>query len=160
MVWRRGFLGGLLGLSLLSAQAELITARDLQGAARQAAAAGLPLVVMFSHNDCPYCELVERYYLGPLASDPAPDQQALFRIVRGDDTRLMDLAGQSLSHAEFSAREGVRLVPTVRFYSAAGQQVAEELVGVGVEDFYLAYLIARLAQARAAVQAPPRASAR
>ena len=131
----------------------LPVARDLDSDAEQATARGVPIVVMFSSDECPYCDLIARYYLAPLAADPATAGTAVIRMIKDDATPLVDFTGKRTNHAEFSARQGVRLVPTLRFFSAAGERLAEDLVGVGLEDYYLAYLQQRLDQAQAAMPA-------
>lgn len=134
------------------ADAQLLpVARDLDSDAKQAGARGVPVVIMFSSDECPYCDLIARYYLGPLAADPASADTAVIRMVKDDATPLVDFAGSRTNHAEFSARQGVRLVPTLRFFSGTGERLAEDLVGVGVEDYYLAYVQQRLDQAQAAM---------
>ena len=40
---------------------------------------------------------------------------------------------------------------TLRFFSSSGEVLADDLVGVGVEDYYLAYLDQRLEQAQSAL---------
>jgi thioredoxin-related protein len=145
--------GVMLAISVLDiARAELLPiAHDLDSDAAQAAAREVPIVIMFSSDECPYCDLIARYYLGPLAADPATAERAVIRMVKDDATPIVDFAGVRMSHAEFSARQGVQLVPTLRFFSSAGERLADDLVGVGVEDFYLAYLYQRLDQAHTAL---------
>ena len=151
-----------LGVTLLVlvsgfVRADLLpVARNLDADAAQAAAREVPIVVMFSSDECPYCDLIARYYLGPLAADPASGERAMIRMVKNDATPIVDFTGAHTSHAEFAARQGVRLVPTLRFFSSSGERLADDLVGVGLEDFYLAYLDQRLDQARSALGLPGR----
>lgn len=145
--------GVMLAISVLgTAHAELLpVAQDLDSDAAEAAARRVPIIIMFSSDECPYCDLIARYYLGPLAVDPATAELAVIRMVKDDATTIVDFAGARMSHAEFSSRQGVQLVPTLRFFSSAGERLVDDLVGVGVEDFYLAYLYQRLDQAHAAL---------
>ena len=59
------------------------------------------------------------------------------------------VAGKKITHAEFSRRYQVRLVPVVFFFGPNGTQLTEPLVGSMIPDFYGAYFDAALLKARA-----------
>jgi len=122
-------------------------ARDLAREARDARRAGAPLVVLYTQPDCEYCERAKRDYLEPLLADHA----AALRIVEVDVTsraRLSDFSGRSVSQADFARAQQVHVLPTLDFYGPGGERLAQPLVGLTVPDFYLAYLDARLDDAR------------
>ncbi|HXZ92706.1 MAG TPA: thioredoxin fold domain-containing protein [Burkholderiales bacterium] len=122
-------------------------ARDLARAASDAQRAGAPLVVLYTQPDCVYCERAKRDYLEPLLADHA----AAPRIVEVDvtsDAQLTDFSGRSVSQAAFARAQRVRILPTLDFYGPGGERLAQPLVGLTVPDFYLAYVDARLDDAR------------
>ena len=122
-------------------------ARDLAREARDAHRAGGPLVVLYTQPDCVYCERAKRDYLEPLLADRA----AAPRIVEVDVTshaRLTDFSGRGVSQADFAHAQQVHVLPTLGFYGPDGERLAQPLVGLTVPDFYLAYLDARLDDAR------------
>lgn len=136
-------------------------ARDLAREARDAHGEGLPLVVFYTQPDCVYCERARRDYLQPLIAEPGA--RLRLRVVEVDVTSqapLADFAGRRLSQADFARAQGVRIVPTLGFYGPGGARLVEPLVGLTVPDFYLAYLDARLDDARkhlapAVISRPP-----
>ncbi len=116
-------------------------AEDLAADGRRAATAKTPIVVMFSADHCPYCEVVRRDYIEPLPQHPQYGQRVIVRVVTIDsDYRLIDFSGARTTHTHFAFEEGVSLVPTVRFYGVNGERLAADLVGALLPDFYLHYL--------------------
>ncbi len=125
---------------------ELRYAGDLGREARDAAAQGKVLVVLFGTASCPWCAKVRRNYLAPLTRNPA----AAIVIVEIDPEvtlPLNDFAGRATDHRSFARSERVRLVPTLVIYGPNGEQLAQPLVGMSSDDFYGAYLEERLAEA-------------
>jgi len=129
-------------------QAQELLARDLQKDAAVSARDQRPLVLMFRSENCPYCRIVSRYLL-PLADDPEWRDKILLRVVDIDSNQaLVDVNGKQVTHSGFARAEGVAFVPVVRFAGPAGQRLAPDLVGLGLEDFYLSYLTAAIDKAR------------
>jgi len=136
-------------------------AHDLAREARDAQSDGLPLVVFYTQPDCVYCERARRDYLQPLIAETAARPR--LRIVEVDVTSralIADFGSRRLSGAEFARAQRVRIVPTLGFYGPGGARLVEPLVGLTVPDYYLAYLEARLDDARkhlapAVISRPP-----
>ena len=144
-------------LSQTAAAQSIGMAHDLARAAREAAAARVPLLVFFSQPGCPYCDLARRDYLGPMNADPA--SRAMQRMVEVDitsDSALIDFSGRATTHHDFARAERVRFVPVVKFLGARGEPLAPALVGLTVPGFYQTYLDRRIEQARARLAAPAR----
>jgi len=118
---------------------ELAEAGDLAADLRLAASRGVPLVVLYSRDDCSWCARVRREYLGPMARDPATP--AVIRELHMDRaTPLIDFAGRRTTSADFSASVKARFAPTVMFHGPDGRPLAEAIVGFRLADFYGAYL--------------------
>jgi thioredoxin-related protein len=133
------------------AQSTLPEATDLAADARLAAARGVPLVVLYSRDDCSWCEKVRREHLGPLARDPAAP--AVIRELHIDRaTPLLDFGGRRTTSADFSKQMQARLAPTVMFHGPDGAQLAESIVGFRLADFYAAYLERAIDEARTRLQ--------
>ncbi|MFT3757425.1 hypothetical protein [Thauera sp.] len=97
----------------------------------------MPMVVLYSQADCSYCNTA-RHYLVPMS---AGGRRALFRQIDMDtDAPLVDFAGQASTHRKVAAAQGVRFAPTVRFFDADGRVLGDDVVGIGVEDFYAQYI--------------------
>jgi thioredoxin-related protein len=127
---------------------ELRYASDLAQEARDAAAQGKVLVVLYGTASCPWCAKVRRNYLAPLTRNADAASRMVITEIDPDVTLpLNDFAGRATNHRSFARAERVRLVPTIVIYGPAGEQLAEPLVGMSSEDFYGAYLEERLAAA-------------
>lgn len=131
----------------------LTEAGDLAADARLAAAKGVPLVLLYSRDDCSWCEKVKREHLGPLSRDPAAP--ALVRELHMDrPTPLVDFAGRRTTSADFSKQMQARFAPTVMFHGGKGEQLAEAIVGFRLADFYAAYLERAIQESRTRLKAP------
>jgi thioredoxin-related protein len=124
----------------------LPTPASLRAAAQSAWARGEPLVVMTTLAGCPYCDLVRQHHLLPMVK--AGEVVAVQVDVRDRRTLLQGFQGESASPAELVASWKAKFAPTVLFFGARGEELAERLEGVAVPDFYGEYLAARLEQAR------------
>lgn len=143
---------------LVSAQAGAETtlpkARDLAAEAAAAAAAGKAYLVFFSETGCMWCERARREYLLPMATDEKMRAKLVLRQVDVDSEVLMkNFSGKTVSHRSFAHAQGVRLYPTVAFYSAAGRLAAERLIGFTNPDYYGFSIERRIEAARAAIRA-------
>lgn len=126
---------------------ELLPARDLAAESRQAAAAGGPLIVLYSRADCHFCRAIEKNHLRALLRDKNYGQRVVIREIGQDrDTPLRDFSGRNTTHARFAAASGIKLVPVVAFYGPQGQPLAEPIVGARLPDFYQSYLEAAVEQ--------------
>ncbi|MFM9886661.1 MAG: thioredoxin family protein [Burkholderiales bacterium] len=127
---------------------ELRYASDLAQEARNAAAQGKVLVVLYGTASCPWCAKVRRNYLAPLTRNAeAASRMVIIEIDPEVTLPLNDFAGRATNHRSFARAERVRFVPTVVIYGHEGERLAEPLVGMSSEDFYGAYLEERLAAA-------------
>ncbi len=134
--------------ALAKPPAEALTeARDLAAEARQAAARGVPLVVLYSRDDCSWCAKLRREHLGPLSRNPATP--AVIRELHMDRaTPLVDFAGRRTTSADFSKQMQASFAPTVMFHGPDGAPLAESIVGYRLADFYGAYLDRAIEESR------------
>ncbi|MDP2811113.1 MAG: hypothetical protein Q8O34_13275 [Rhodocyclaceae bacterium] len=133
------------------APSALTEARDLAADARLAVAKGVPLVVLYSRDDCSWCEKLRREHLAPLSRDPAAP--AVVRELHMDrNTPLLDFDGRRTNSADFSRQMQARFAPTVMFHGQDGAALAEPIVGFRLADFYAAYLERAIQQSQARLQ--------
>lgn len=119
----------------------LQVAQDLAADARILRERRVPLMVLYSRADCPWCERARRQYLVPLANDPASAERILMRQIDLDsDAPLVDFNGRATTHRRFGAGQRATLTPTLMFYGPDGQQVAEPIIGFLLADFYAAHI--------------------
>jgi thioredoxin-related protein len=133
------------------AQHTLTEATDLAADARLAAAKGVPLVVLYSRDDCSWCAKVRREHLGPLSRNPATP--AVIRELHMDRAApLLDFAGRRTTSADFSKQMQAQFAPTVMFHGPDGTALAEPIVGFRLADFYAAYLDRAIEESRTRLQ--------
>jgi len=129
----------------------LVEASDLAADARLAAAKGVPLVVLYSRDDCSWCEKVRREHLGPLSRNPAVP--AVVRELHMDRAgTVVDFAGRRIASVDFSNQMQARFAPTVMFHGPDGAALAEPIVGFRLADFYAAYLDRAIEESRTRLQ--------
>jgi thioredoxin-related protein len=130
-----------LGAPLSAAAGDVPFARDLHADAAEAQKHQLPIMVVFSSRNCPYCELVINYYVKPMSRSAEYADRVIIRVVESDGARyLKDFDGEELSHESFADRYGVSFTPVVKFFDQAGRELAPEIAGFTSEDFYGFYL--------------------
>ncbi len=140
-------LGGMFARTALARDTALPVPPSLIAAADDAAKQREPLVILMSLPGCPYCELVRRNYLMPLR---ATGLHAWQLNVTDRQTRTVGFDGQSATGVELAAQWKAKVTPTVLFFNAKGQEVADRLVGAA-PDFFGAYLDQALDTARSRI---------
>jgi hypothetical protein len=95
---------------------------------------------------CPWCDIVRQQYLVPM--NKAKQLFAFELDVRDRNSRLQAFDGSFTTPSDQTRAWKARFAPTVLFFDAKGQEIAERLVGVAVPDFYGSYLESRLAEAK------------
>ena len=121
--------------------AQLQHADDLAATAAKARAGGLPILLAFTAAGCPYCARARNEYLLPLQSGAAYGSRVVIREIDIRSTgALRGFSGESMSPASLARRYRVTRVPTVIVVDYDGKPLAEPIVGLLAEDFYLLYL--------------------
>ncbi len=115
---------------------------NLQEDGALAATRGVPLMLMISAEECPYCKVMESDYLVPLLRNRAYDSQVLIRKIHLDSfDDLVDFSGNSVAATDISQRYGVWVTPTLLFLNGNnGEEVQKRMVGLGVRDFVSAFI--------------------
>lgn len=129
------------------AEAHLPAADNLQRVAAAAEAAGEPLVLMFSLPDCGYCRVVRRNYLLPMLRDGASARPHIRELTMTGREAIADFDGTVTTPTAVAKRYHVKVAPTLVFVNAAGELLAEPLVG-GEHMFYDAMLERRFDESR------------
>lgn len=128
---------------LASAQSadNLPMAKSFQADSRLAAAKKIPILVIYTSPDCPYCERAKSEYLVPLMKDPAYKNKVIIREVDiTSQTPLTLFNGSKSTGAEFAAQHKVAVVPTIKVMNAQDTEVAAPIVGLLISDFYFGYI--------------------
>jgi thioredoxin-related protein len=125
--------------------AQIAEAHDLAADARLAAERNIPLLVLFSEADCPWCERARQEFLLPMQRNPEYQAKVMMREVGIDKlAALVDFAGNRTTQAEFARRRHVSMMPTVVLLGPRGETLAEPLVGFHGADYYGYFLDQRI----------------
>ena len=125
----------------LAQAVELTSATNLRTEVETANRQGSALIILYSRQRCPYCEIVRRDYLHPLQNQsPDRDKVVVRQINIDSDAPLTDFSGKPTTHARFSAQQKIKLVPVVAFYGQHGETLSAPIIGVRIADFYQSYL--------------------
>lgn len=128
--------------------AQLPATDNLQQSAAEARSAGVPLLLMFSLPDCPYCKVVRRNYLLPMMRSAPATAGALPReLTMNGQQAIRDFDGSFTTPSVIAKRYRVQVAPTLVLVDGGGEMLAEPLVG-GDHAFYDAVLERMLDESR------------
>jgi hypothetical protein len=133
---------------------DLPLARDLKADLAESRRRRVPLLVLYSLPDCPYCSEVRRTQLLPMLADPVQSQRAILRQIDLDGTHeIVGFDGGRTTPARLAAAAGIRFVPVIAFPGGNGRDLAPPLRGMLLPDFYGWYLEDAISRATAALRA-------
>lgn len=133
--------------------------RNLEADARLAQAHTLPILLSFSSEHCGYCALLEEDFLKPmLISGDYQDKILIRKIIIDSGHNLVDFDGATVGSDQLASRYRVKVVPTVLFVDARGQELAERMVGINTPEFYGGYLDQNIDTALSRVRVTPSAA--
>ncbi len=132
----------VLGLSAAPAWSEgLPLVSDLKKDGQLSKSQGMPIMVFFMSNSCPYCEEVRELYLEPMHRDGEYRNELIIRMINIDSGDYMrDFNGKRTDHISFADSQGASFTPVIKFYDHRGNELVQEMLGYSSPDFYLAYL--------------------
>jgi thioredoxin-related protein len=142
LIWAGVFL-----LIVASVQAEVLPyvkvrePTDLQAVAQEARQRQLPILIMFSRDGCPYCDVVREEFLKPmLRSGDYTDRVIMLEIHSDSYAPIRDFNGQMVNPDALAHRYRAGFAPTVVFLNHQGKELAERLIGITTRDFYGGFL--------------------
>lgn len=116
-------------------------ARDLSADGQTMRAKGIPVLVIFTRPDCPYCDRLMAEYLIPMQRNKSYQTRVLMRQIEvGGDDPLVDFSGRTITHAQFAARHRASLTPTIKLFDASGIELTGAIIGYTTPDLYGGYL--------------------
>jgi hypothetical protein len=125
---------------------------SLPVAAQAARQRGWPLVVMTTLRGCPYCDLVRSRYLGPMQRD---GELVAIQVDMTDSRSPLTAFDGSTTNPKAQVKAWkAPMAPTVLFLGPTGEELAERLVGVAVEEMYGDFLHARLEESKQKLRTP------
>ena len=109
----------------------------------------VPILLVVSQADCPYCELLKREILEPMLISGEYDGRVLIRELFIDSgLPVRDFDGQVVVPDELARRYRARLTPTVLFLDHHGREIGKRMIGINTVEFYGYYLDVAIDTAR------------
>lgn len=116
---------------------KVIKVTDLEALGELAAGRKLPILIMFSQVECPYCTIMEENYLRPMLRSGEYRDKIIIRKVRIDDfDTFTDFDGNRIEADHLTGRYRAFVTPTLVFLNKDGEEIAPKLVGIGTEGFF------------------------
>lgn len=142
-------LGLLLCLPLTAGAAEVREIVNFQKEGAAAARCGLPILIMFSSAECPYCVRVEEDFLEPMLISGDYEERVIIRKVRLDrPTRaITDFDGSAATVGDLTERYDIMVMPTLIYVDGSGKELAQRQVGMTTPDYFGGYIDQRIADA-------------
>jgi len=120
-----------------SMASEIETVTDLSALNMQSEKAKLPVLLLFSAEDCDYCEAIRQNYLIPMIRSGAYASKVLFRQVDIDEyTMIRDEKGNQMGGDQLALKYDVEVTPTILFINSQGKELVERIVGLSGADYF------------------------
>ncbi len=117
---------------------------------------GVPIMLVFTREECDFCELLKRTVVEPMILSGEYEGRAIIREVMIDGgPDLVDFEGRTVSPFSVANDFDALLTPTVVFVGPEGREVGKRLIGINNVDMYLWYLDESLAEGAAAISGQP-----
>jgi len=116
---------------------DIYTTDDFATEASLARRTGVPLMVVFSTDDCPYCVRLKNQVLRPLVQNGKLSRKVLLREFNIDvGGKITDFDGERVRSRVFVSRYDIYATPTVVLVDYDGEPLATPIVGYNEPDAY------------------------
>jgi len=127
--------------------------KNLQEVSEQAKTKKLPILLVVSQHECPFCKLLKREVLNPMMiSGDYVDQAVIVELLMDDEENIIDGQGKSIYPGGIAADYHVWVTPTLLFIDHQGKEVEKRMLGVNTLEMYGYYLDESLKRALQAVK--------
>jgi len=144
----------ILFLFSLNVQAsnELQTVNDLRELKQQVETSNLPVLLLFSAEDCGYCDAVRDNYLLPMIKTGDYSSTILFRQIHIDEYHyLRNEKGELISAEAVALKYDIEVTPSILFINAQGNELSERIIGINSVDYFDELLSTHISQANRAM---------
>lgn len=126
---------GLLPIQVSAVEVPVIT--DIRQEAQQAKEKNLPILVLFSSDHCPFCELVKEDFLKPMLISGDYTERVIIRELNLDEGGdLIDFNGRPVDNDTFTYRYQVSMFPTMVMIDYQGNTLAHRILGVNTPEMF------------------------
>ncbi len=109
---------------------------DLKSTSRGDSNVRQPLLLVFTADDCPYCEQLAEEILLPMMRSGEYDQRVEICALNLDGGLIRDFSGRRIEPWEFAQRYNISVTPTMVLLNSRGELLHKPLVGVRTLDYY------------------------
>ncbi|SMN11710.1 hypothetical protein SPBRAN_1996 [uncultured Candidatus Thioglobus sp.] len=125
----------------------LIDAKDFFTDGQEAKRKQIPILVMFSSSDCPYCELLKCEVIEPMSELQEYQDKVILRHIDYDsEKQVIDFSGKKSTHVKFNDDYDVNFYPILILLDDKGNEL-ETKVGVVLIEYYWTELDALIEKA-------------
>jgi len=129
----------LLQTSILSSAfaIELPLISDIRQEAKTAQNNNLPMLIIFSSDHCPFCDLVKEDFLKPMLISGDYTDRVIIREVNVDaGSSIIDFNGQPIPSDSFTYRYNVSMFPTMLMLNYQGKTLSHRILGVNTPEMF------------------------
>lgn len=126
----------------------LVKTTDLQQDGLLAQQKKLPLMIVFSQEDCSFCIQLTEEIINPiLISGDYRDRVIIRELMIDSGEDIIDFDGSPVHPREIFTRYLLYVTPSVLIMNGHGEELAERQVGINTVDYYGYYLDEAIKQA-------------
>jgi thioredoxin-related protein len=122
-------------------QHRLIKTTNLQQDAQLARSRKVPLMIMFSQENCSFCLKLNEEIINPMLISGDYDDRVLIRELMIDSAQdIIDFNGRPVDPRTLFTRYLLYVTPSVLILDHHGDELAERQIGINTVDYYGYYL--------------------
>jgi len=113
---------------------------DLKSLGDTSEQSGLPIVLVFSADNCSHCERLEEDVLRPMLFSGELNNKVLLRKYKIDGVvSIRDFQGNRRDAEDYSILRDVEFTPTIQFVDSKGREIIPAIVGYQTPELFQAY---------------------
>ncbi len=114
----------------------LIEAKDFFTDAKRVRAQQIPILVMFSAPDCPYCQLLKDEVLNSMSELAEYKNKVIIRHISYSSLdEIINFTNEYVTHEQFNFHYGVNFYPTLMLFDDYGNSLGKK-IGITLIDHY------------------------
>lgn len=123
-------------LNALSVE-DLYPATNLYKSALTSNNKNIPILIMFSIDDCPYCQKVKEEILLPIQNIKSYDDKVIIRHINtSNENDIINFQNNQSSTSELKEFYNINFFPTVILLNKNGRKIANSMIGITTAEQY------------------------
>lgn len=97
----------------------------------------LPILIMFSVDDCLYCEKIKKDFLEPAVNIGIYKDKVIIRNINNSSNKVINFFdNRNITTDAIAERYNVNFYPTIVLVDTNGRRLAHKIVGIANEEYY------------------------